>query len=90
LSDSYTMVILYRMKTAISIPDELHRSADLAAKRMGLSRSELYRRALIAFLAMTDEMLITKALDEVYKDEPARIDPVLARLQDASLPCEEW
>ncbi len=84
------MVILYRMKTAISIPDALHRSADLAAKRMGLSRSELYRRALIAFLAMNDERLITEALDEVYKDEPARIDPVLVRMQDASSPSEEW
>ena len=78
------------MKTAISIPDELHRAADLAARRMGLSRSELYRRALIAFLAMNDEKLITEAPDEIYKDEPARIDPVLLRLQDASLPHDEW
>ncbi|HET9886858.1 MAG TPA: ChpI protein, partial [bacterium] len=29
------------MKTAISIPDDLFRAAEAAAKRLGLSRSEL-------------------------------------------------
>lgn len=78
------------MKTTISIPDELHRAADLAARRMGLSYSEFYRRALESFLSLNDEKRITEALDEIYRDAPACIDDTLVRLQDASLPCEEW
>lgn len=78
------------MKTTISIPDEVHRGADLAARRMGLSCSEFYRRALESFLSLNDEKRITEALDEVYGDEPACIDDTLVLLQDASLSCEEW
>ena len=39
------------MKTAISLPDALFRAGDALAKRMKLSRSELYARALAEFLA---------------------------------------
>lgn len=80
------------MKTAISIPDDLYRAAERAAKRLGLSRSELYRRALGAFLERQGDRLVTEALDEVYADDPAvsRVDPVLDRMQGASLPREEW
>ncbi len=82
------------MKTAISIPDELFGAAEQAAKRLGLSRSELYRKALRRFLAQHDDRAVTEALNEVYSAEfePARLglDPELARLQAASLDREEW
>jgi hypothetical protein len=35
------------LKTAISIPDQVFRRAEAAAKRLGLSRSELFTRAAI-------------------------------------------
>ena len=38
------------MKTAISIPDEVFRRAEAAAKRLGMSRSELFTRAAVEFL----------------------------------------
>jgi metal-responsive CopG/Arc/MetJ family transcriptional regulator len=79
------------MKTAISIPDDLFRAADRAAKRLGLSRSELVQRALAAFLERHNDALVTDALNEVYKAEvSAKLDPVLDRLQRLSLPREEW
>ncbi len=34
------------MKTAISIPDEVFRQAEQAAKRLGVSRSEFFTRAV--------------------------------------------
>ena len=34
------------MKTAISIPDEVFRSAERLAQRLGVSRSELYAKAV--------------------------------------------
>ena len=80
------------MKTAISIPDELFSVAEDAAQRLGVSRSELYRRALREFLAEHDVRAVTEALDTVYSDRPEEslLDPVLGRLQLASLPDEEW
>ena len=79
------------MKTAISIPDDLFRAAERAAKRLGLSRSELVQRALAAFLERNSDALVTDALNEVYKPgKRDSVDPVLDRLQRMSLPREKW
>jgi len=78
------------MKTAISIPDALFQSAEETTERLGISRSELYRRALEHYLAQHDDEVATAKLNEVYDAAPATLDPVLARLQWASLPREEW
>lgn len=39
-----TNVILRAMKTAISIPDPIFEAAEGFARRLGMSRSELYAR----------------------------------------------
>lgn len=81
------------MKTAISIPDELFEAGEAAAKRLGVSRSELYRIALREFLADRDGSAVTEALDAVYaerQNEEARVDPLLQRLQSASIEEEHW
>lgn len=69
------------MKIAISIPDPLFEAADRAARRLGLSRSQLYARALERFLADDPDDEITARLDEVYAAEVSTIDPALARAQ---------
>lgn len=79
------------MKTAISIPDDLFQAAERAAKRLGLSRSELYQRAVAAFLERQSDTLVTDVLNEIYQsEEPGLVDPVLERMQRASLPREDW
>jgi predicted transcriptional regulator len=80
------------MKTAISLPDDLYRAAEQAATRLGLSRSELYQRAIAAFLKRHNEQVVTDALNEVYAGEHADtvLDPALQHLQNLSLPREEW
>jgi metal-responsive CopG/Arc/MetJ family transcriptional regulator len=79
------------MKTAISIPDDLFRAAESAAKRLGLSRSELVQRALAAFLEKNGDALVTDALNEVYsEDSRGSLDSGLDRLQRSSLPKEKW
>ncbi len=77
------------MKTAISLPDETFHAANAAAQRLGISRSELFRRALEAWLATSEREAITRALDEVYV-EPAPLDEALLRAQVAALPDEDW
>jgi hypothetical protein len=79
------------MKTAISIPDDLFRSAERAAKRLGLSRSEFYQRAVAMFLERQSDTLVTEALNSAHGSAQARgVDPVLDRMQRASLPKENW
>jgi predicted transcriptional regulator len=61
------------MKTAVSIPDELFRQADELARRLGKSRSEVYREALADYVARREPGAVTRALDEVA-DELAADD----------------
>ncbi len=53
------------MKTAVSIPDDLFRRADQLANQLGKSRSELYREALVDYLARRDPLAVTTALNEL-------------------------
>lgn len=56
------------MKTAISIPDEIFEEAEKAAKRLGLSRSELFTRAIKAFLSERSERSITSSYNAGFDD----------------------
>jgi len=79
------------MKTAISLPDELFEAAERVAKRLGLSRSELYQRALAKFIASQNSAAVTAELDQVYStEEKSHLDPVLDKLQRASIAREDW
>ena len=80
------------MKTAISLPDSLFEAAERLARRMEISRSQLFQRAVQAFLREHRDEGVTEALNQVYGrgSEEARLDPVLEQLQLASLPKEEW
>ena len=80
------------MKTAISLPDTLYRAANHLARKLGISRSEVFQRALAAYVSAHEDAGVTAALDAVYPEggEVARLDRVLERLQAASLPKEDW
>ncbi len=69
------------MKAAVSIPDRVFAEADRVAKRLGLSRSELYARAIAIYVAKLRADDVTAALDRVYAREQGECDPVLAKLQ---------
>ena len=78
------------MKTAISIPDPLFKEAERLMKRLRIPRSQLYARALEAYLQRQRSKGIKEALDKVYRTESSELDPILARLQDMALGREEW
>jgi metal-responsive CopG/Arc/MetJ family transcriptional regulator len=78
------------MKTAVSIPDPIFHAAEALAKRLGLSRSELFSRALEAYLEAHQHDRVREALDAIYRQEASRLDATLAQMQWASLPKEEW
>ena len=78
------------MKTAISLPDDLFRSGDVLAKRLGVSRSELYARALAELVAKHKASHLTQRLNAVYADEASRLDPAVVTAQTRALPRESW
>ena len=78
------------MKTAISLPDALFKSGDQLAKRLGVSRSELYARALAEFVAKHRAAHFTERLNAVYSAEESRVDADTVRAQVQALPRELW
>jgi metal-responsive CopG/Arc/MetJ family transcriptional regulator len=83
---SYTAAV----KTSISIPDPLFQEAELVAKRLRISRSQLYARALEYYLPRQRPKGIKRALDAVYSTEPSELDPVIVQLQAMALYKEKW
>jgi hypothetical protein len=92
LRDGITRVILRRMKTAISIPDEIFEQAERLAKTRGWSRSELYANAVSAFVNSERFSGVREKLDAVYGDggEDSAVEPLLANAQARSIAKEKW
>ena len=83
---SYT----FGMKTAVSIPNDVFKNAEQLARRLKTSRSALYARALVEFIARHDVDQVTElmnaALEEVGANEAEfAIDASTRRLQSS-----EW
>jgi hypothetical protein len=78
------------VKTAVSMPDDLFLLAEAAARRLRVSRSELYAKAIAEYLKRQQSSAITERLNEVYSSCPAKLDPVLHRAQLKSLGKDDW
>jgi metal-responsive CopG/Arc/MetJ family transcriptional regulator len=78
------------MKTAISIPDPVFQAAEEAAKRLSMSRSELYSKAVEEYLATHCRDDVTAKLNEVYGEEASGLDPVMVEMQARSLGEGPW
>ena len=53
------------MKTAVSVPDDVFAEAERLARRMGKSRSQLYKHALAEYVARHAPDRVTEAMDRV-------------------------
>ena len=79
------------VKTAISLPDELFDAAEALAKRLGMSRSQLYAAALAAFVEQYDAATITERLNAAYADDADDgPDRWLAAIQARSIRHDTW
>jgi metal-responsive CopG/Arc/MetJ family transcriptional regulator len=73
------------MKTAVSLPNDLFNEAETAARRLKISRSQLYAKAIAEFLNRKRDDAITESLNKLYSRQKANIDPALHRAQVKSL-----
>ncbi|PJZ23905.1 ChpI protein [Leptospira hartskeerlii] len=55
------------MKTAVSIPDELFKTAEKTAKRLGIPRSQLFAKALEEFIEFHSKESVTESLNKIYR-----------------------
>lgn len=80
------------MKTAISIPDTLFKQAEKTAKKLGISRSNLYSRALEEYLKTHNPLKVTEQLNKIYGDcdQNSQIDDSMINMQSQSLEKEDW
>lgn len=79
------------MKTAISLPDQLFHRADQKAKKLGMSRSEFYSRAIELLVDTYDKRKVMQELDRIYSEsELQSIDSGLLSMQAQSIPADPW
>lgn len=78
------------MKTAVSIPDDLFRRADELARRLGKSRSEVYREALAEYLTRRDPHAVTTTLDRLVDELVPEMDTWVAEAGRRALERSEW
>lgn len=66
----YDPVILDRVKTAISLPDETFERVERAAARLGVSRSEFFARAAERWLDALDDDQTTQSINRAIAGVP--------------------
>ena len=79
------------MKTAVSLPDEVFTTAERLAKRLQMSRSELYSRAIDEYISRHSPDAVTEALDRVCAElEGQTEDEFSTAAARRTLEREEW
>ena len=78
------------MKTAVSVPDEVFEQAEHLAKYLEISRSQLYQRALVEFVARHAPDSVTAALDRVCSEVDPSSEPFVARAARSALARSSW
>ncbi len=82
-----------RMKTAVSIPDDVFERADRLAAERRVTRGQLYAEALRRYLVSAESQSnddITARLNAVYDSEGSKMDPALLRAQAAAIGPGDW
>ncbi len=78
------------MKTAVSLPDELFEEAERLARRLGKSRSRLYRDALAEYVTQHDPDDVTQRIDDALVAAGDAIDPFVAAAARRGLGRVDW
>jgi metal-responsive CopG/Arc/MetJ family transcriptional regulator len=78
------------MKTAISIPDPIFQAAEAMAKRLEMSRSELFTVAVSKYMKDNKYQDVTETLNKLYSNENSNLDTELSVMQFKSISKEAW
>jgi metal-responsive CopG/Arc/MetJ family transcriptional regulator len=79
------------MKTAISLPDKIFHQAEQLAREQGMSRSELYKKAIEKYLEEANSrQAIIDSINRVCDEVDTSLDPELAAYTRRKLLEVEW
>jgi len=78
------------MKTAVSVPDEVFKSAERLARKSKKSRSQLFSDALREYVARHASDEVTEAMDRVCKDVGRTTDEFVSSAARRILENSEW
>ncbi len=90
LTTSLTTGITSGMKVAVSIPDPVFNEAEQLAKRMKTSRSEIYARALAAYVGDHAPDHVTKAMNQAVDAIGPEDDDFVRAAARRALERVEW
>jgi metal-responsive CopG/Arc/MetJ family transcriptional regulator len=78
------------MKTAISIPDDVFKKAEKLARRLGISRSQLYSQAVEKYVNKRRPEAITHAMNRVLDEVGDTRDAFVSSAAHRVLEGTEW
>ena len=79
-----------RKTTAVVLPIPLFEEGERLANHFGISRSELYARAISSYISERQKERTTEELDRIYGEEGNELDSEIIELQKQSLSKEKW
>ena len=78
------------MDLTISLPEDVSEKAQKLADELGVSMDQFLALAIRRYVNDQGKEMVTETLDAVYQDQPSSMVPIIAKLQSASIPREEW
>jgi metal-responsive CopG/Arc/MetJ family transcriptional regulator len=79
------------MKTAVSLPEHVFYKAEQLARQLGVSRSELYKKALENYLEQQDSReAIIESINRVCDEVDTSLDPAFREASRRLLEQNEW
>jgi len=78
------------MKTELSIPEDIFEQGERLARRLRITRSQLYARALVDFLVQHEDDKITSSMNEVLQEVGAEAGGFTRKAARQALRCVEW
>ncbi len=78
------------MKTAISVPNDVFELSERLAKKLKVSRSQVFAMGVKKLAEDHDEEDLIANINKVCEKVDTSVDPVLFKMAMLSLPKEEW
>ena len=78
------------MRTIISLPGDLFHAAARLARKLGVTRKQLFQIAVTEYVARHRSSWVTERLNSVYAPEVVRLEPALRRAQRQIVNRSDW
>ena len=78
------------MKTAISVPDDVFELSERLAKKLKVSRSQVYAMGIRKLAEENDKKALVAKINKVCEEVDTSLSPFWKEMQSRALPKDEW